>query len=140
MKVLIIILVLFSLSSAKKYKNYGNATVSRVIYVYDGDTFRCDLLNMSPIVGENVGIRIKGIDTPEMRDKRPHIKAKAVEARDYVRERLAAAEKIELVGMQRGKYFRIVATILVDGANLSKELIEKGLALPYDGGKKAKWE
>lgn len=41
--------------------------------------------------------------------------------------------------MKRGKYFRIVAEVRVDGQNLGQLLIEKGLAKPYDGGKKQKW-
>jgi endonuclease YncB( thermonuclease family) len=41
--------------------------------------------------------------------------------------------------MQRGKYFRIVADVFVDGSNLGQELIERGLAKPYDGGTKPKW-
>jgi endonuclease YncB( thermonuclease family) len=41
--------------------------------------------------------------------------------------------------MQRGKYFRIVADVYVDGSDLGQELIEKGLAKPYHGEKKPKW-
>lgn len=117
----------------------GTATISRIISVYDGDTFRCDLANYPPIIGENIGIRVNGIDTPEMRDKRPEIKALAVKARDYVRKLFAKAQSIELKNLKRGKYFRIVADVYVDGESLTDSMIEMGYAHPYDGGKKQGW-
>ena len=42
--------------------------------------------------------------------------------------------------MQRGNYFRIASDVIVDGENLGDILIEAGMAVRYDGGKKAhKW-
>ena len=38
--------------------------------------------------------------------------------------------------MERGKYFRIVADVYVDGENLAEALIDSGMAVKYDGGKK----
>jgi endonuclease YncB( thermonuclease family) len=87
-----------------------------------------------------IGIRINGIDTPEMRDNRPHIKALARKAKQYTVQRLRESHKIILRNIQRGKYFRIVADVYVDGSSLGQELISAGLAKPYDGGKKPKWE
>lgn len=120
-------------------KNFGSVIVSKVTSIYDGDTFRCNLDDYPPLIGERVGIRIKGIDTPEMRDKRPHIKALARQAKQYVVEQLRSGKVIELRNMTRGKYFRIVADVFIDGNSLGDELINKGLAKPYDGGKKTPW-
>jgi len=39
---------------------------------------------------------------------------------------------------QRGKYFRIVARIIADGVDISDLLIERQLAVFYDGGTKVK--
>lgn len=119
---------------------FGDATVSRIIRVYDGDTFRCDIQGFPPVVGENIGIRIAGIDTPELRDKREHIKAKAVMAREYAKERLLNAKVVELRNLMRGKYFRLVADVFVDGTSLGEALLDAGLAHPYDGGTKIPWE
>ena len=45
-----------------------------------------------------------------------------------------------LKNMEREKYFRVVADVIVDGENLADVLIEAGIALKYDGGKKTyKW-
>jgi endonuclease YncB( thermonuclease family) len=37
--------------------------------------------------------------------------------------------------MERGKYFRIAADVIVDGENLADILIEAGIAVRYDGVK-----
>ena len=53
---------------------------------------------------------------------------------------LKDAEQIALKNMERGKYFRITAYVIVDGENLADMLIEAGMAIRYDGGKKIhKW-
>lgn len=53
---------------------------------------------------------------------------------------LKDAERIDLKNMGRGKYFRIVADVYVDGGNLAETLIDSGMAVRYDGGKKnARW-
>lgn len=44
------------------------------------------------------------------------------------------AERIVLKRMDRGKYFRIVANVEIDGRDLSRKLIPAGLARPYEGG------
>ncbi len=49
-------------------KIYGDAVVAEVTSIYDGDTFRCNIDGYPGIAGERIGIRINGIDTPEMRD------------------------------------------------------------------------
>ena len=40
------------------------------------------------------------------------------------------------MNMMRGKYFRIVADVYADGENLAEALIDTGIAVRYDGGKK----
>ena len=53
---------------------------------------------------------------------------------------LKDAEQITLKNMERGKYFRIAADVIVDGENLADQLIDAGVAVKYDGGKKThKW-
>ena len=49
---------------------------------------------------------------------------------------LKDAEQIILKNMERGKYFRIVADVIIDGENLADVLVEAGMAVRYDGGKK----
>ena len=118
---------------------YGTVTVSKVISVYDGDTFRVNIDSLPPIVGKNIAIRVNGIDTPEIRGKCQYEKDLALKARDFVRVKLANAKEIKLTNLQRGKYFRVVASVLVDGVSLEQELLDNELAYGYDGGKKLDW-
>ena len=118
---------------------YGTVTVSKVISVYDGDTFRVDIDSLPPIVGKNIPIRVNGVDTPEIRGKCEYEKNLALKARDFVRVKLANAKEIKLTNLQRGKYFRVVANVLVDGVSLEQELLDNKLAYEYSGGKKLSW-
>ncbi|MFI4912084.1 MAG: thermonuclease family protein [Sedimentisphaeraceae bacterium JB056] len=119
---------------------YGNCTVSEIISVYDGDTFRCNIDGLPDIIGKNISIRIRGIDTPEMKDKNPYIQARAIDAREFAKRKLLSAETVELKNIDRGKYFRILADVYVDKENLSEMMLKAGLANPYDGGTKQSWE
>lgn len=136
----LLLVALFAAPSLAAPIIYGDAVVAEVTSIYDGDTFRCNIAGYPEIAGERIGIRINGIDTPEMRDSRPAIKALARKAKQYTVQRLREGAEIVLRNMQRGKYFRIVADVYVDGSSLGEELITAGLAKPYDGGKKPKWE
>ena len=119
--------------------DYGTAIVSKVISVYDGDTFRVDIDSLPPIVGKNIPIRLNGVDTPEIQGKCQYEKDLALKARDFVRNKLVNAKEIKLTKLQRGKYFRVVADVMVDGVSLEKELLENKLAYKYTGGKKSSW-
>jgi len=49
-------------------------------------------------------------------------------------DKLANAKDIKLTNLQRGKHFRMVAHVVIDGVSLEHEL-----AYSYDGGKKLSW-
>jgi len=113
--------------------------VSKIISVYDGDTFRVNIDGIHPLIGDNIGIRVNNIDTPEIKGKCPSEKQLAIKARDFVASRLNSAKEVLLINPKRGKYFRIVADVMIDGQMLDKMLFEKGLAYQYDGGRKKSW-
>jgi len=117
---------------------YGSVRVSEVTSIYDGDTFRVNIDGYPALIGSRMGIRVNGIDTPEMRGKCQQEKALARAAKQFTVAQLRAAKTIELRNMKRGKYFRVVADVYVDGKDLGKMLIDRGLAVVYDGGHKAK--
>ena len=125
--------------NSHKENNFGSVVVSEITSIYDGDTFRANIENYPPIVGDNVPIRVLGIDTPEIRGKCQAEKEKAKDARLFTVNQLTQARRIELVDIQRGKYFRLLAVVLIDGVSLGESLIEQGLAVPYDGGRKKDW-
>ena len=125
--------------SVQASPEYGTVTVSKVISVYDGDTFRVDIDSLPPIVGKNIPIRLNGVDTPEIKGKCQYEKDLALKARDFVRKKLANAKEIKLTKLQRGKYFRVVAEVMIDGVSLEQELLDNELAYKYTGGKKSSW-
>jgi len=138
-KLLLLLTLCFSFFSVQAAPEYGTAIVSKVISVYDGDTFRVDIDSLPPIVGKNIAIRLNGVDTPEIQGKCQYEKDLALKARDFVRNKLANAKEIKLTKLQRGKYFRVVADVMVDGVSLEQELLENKLAYKYTGGKKSSW-
>ena len=133
------ILLLCLLSFSVTAKDYGNATVSEVTSIYDADTFRVNISGYPPIIGERMPIRVLGVDAPEIRGKCESEKIKAREAKQFTVQALRSAKTIELRNMQRGRYFRILANVYVDGKNLADGLIKSGHARPYDGGKRLGW-
>ena len=114
-------------------------SVSRVISVYDGDTFRVDIDELSDIVGKNIAIRILGIDTPEIRGQCEKEKQLAIKARDFTRYYLNNASNIQLSNLKRDKYFRLLADVYIDGESLAAALLVNNLAVRYSGNKKSNW-
>lgn len=142
MKQLLCILLLIGCCHTKessKEDSYGNIVVDTITSIYDGDSFRCTIKEYPPIIGHRIGIRVYGIDTPELRDKCPKVKEKAQKAKQFAVALLRGAEKVELRNLRRDKYFRILAEVYVDGKSLAQELMDAGHAKPYDGGTKADW-
>ena len=135
----LILSLFFGIFPIQAGTQYGTVVVSNVISVYDGDTFRVNIDSLPPIVGKNIAIRLNGVDTPEIKGKCQYEKDLALEARDFVRNKLANAKEIKLTKIERGKYFRVVARVVIDGESLEQELLDHGLAYKYSGGKKSSW-
>lgn len=106
---------------------------------YDGDTCRFEVV-IWPGLTVHTAVRLRGVDAPEIRGQCDEEKAQAAAARDFVSERLEAAERITLLDVEPGKYAgRVVADLVIDGVHVAELLIAEGLARPYDGGKRAGW-
>ncbi len=116
-----------------------SVTVSEVVRVYDGDTITVDVAEWPAIVGDDIGVRIRGVDTPELRGKCDAEKASARSAREFTKAMVMNAETVVLSDIERGKYFRIVADVYADGVSVSGALIESGFGRAYDGGRRSKW-
>lgn len=117
-----------------------HTTVTKLERVYDGDTFYCHIKGHNPIDNKPVGIRIRGIDTPEMKGTEGKIHQKAQKAKEIVAEELKNARTIHLYNVNlKDKYGRVLATVFCDQRDLAKILLEQKLAKKYDGGKKEVW-
>ncbi len=139
---ILMVLILFLLTATSSHSEQSFGDYEGAIYVrnYDGDTITFNLPNLHPIIGKKIAIRVNGIDTPEIRGKCDKEKYDAKQAQGMVEEILKDAERIDLKNMGRGKYFRIVADVYADGENLAEALIDSGMAVKYDGGKKnSRW-
>lgn len=141
LSILFLLLIFLTNSQGKevlKHLTFGDAIVDTVTSIYDGDTFRANIKEWPPIVGLKIPIRVAGIDTPEIRGKCQAEKILARQARQITIDALNNAKVIKLQNIKRGKYFRLVAIVMVDDINLGNILINKNLAVAYDGGKKTK--
>ncbi len=110
----------------------------KVVEVYDGDTIFIDLPDQHPLFGRRMGVRILGIDTPEKRSKNSCEKKKAIKAQAIIEELLNKAASVDIVSVQKDKYFRILGEVLADGRPVADELVKLKLAYPYHGEKKIK--
>ena len=118
-------------------KNYGNIENVKYIKNYDGDTIKFDIEQLHPIIGKNISVRVRGVDTPEIKGKCIEEKTLAKKSKIAVKNELENAKKINLKNVGRDKYFRILADVEYDGKNLSSFLINNNFAIPYDGGTKS---
>ena len=99
MKFCLALSVLLSLSVSAWATTFNIVVLVRC---YDGDTCTFTLPGIHPFFGRKIGVRIRGIDTPEIRGKCAAEKRKAKAARDYLRALLKAASRIDLVDVKRG--------------------------------------
>ena len=109
-----------------------------VLNCYDGDTCKVELPGLPAVFGKKLGVRLLGIDTPEIRGKCAKEKALAQEAKAAIWKLVSEAKRIDLTDVSRGKYFRIVARIKADGVDATDHLLAAGLGVPYMGGTKEK--
>ena len=112
---------------------------------YDGDSFRLTVrkrwdfgFHIHVTQEFAIATRIKGVDTPELRDKRPDWKAAAKLARAEAKAFVAAGD-VTFVSMDKpDKYGRALGDFrAADGSVLSEYLIENGLGVAYEGQNKA---
>ena len=120
--------------------NHTTTSFQCVKYIknYDGDTITFDIRDVPKLIGEKISVRIRGIDTPEIKGNLPCEKDAARSTQRLVENILKNAKRIDLENVVRDKYFRILADVKFDNQSLSEILIKNRLAHRYDGGTKAK--
>lgn len=111
-----------------------------VVSVTDGDTIKTSLGKRLPAPLNNVSIRLRDVDTPELRGACEKEKHLAQQAKAEV-SLIATGQQMRVYNYEWDKYGgRIVADVYVNGVTLSQHLITKGLAVPYTGeGPKRDW-
>lgn len=111
----------------------------KVIKVYDGDTITVasKLYQGSPVY--RFQIRLRGIDTPELKSINDIEKSNAIIARDALHEKIFG-KVVTLKNIGKEKYGRILADIYLDNININNWLIDSKYAVHYNGGKKSEWK
>ena len=105
---------------------------------YDADTVTFNIPDVHPLIGENISVRVSGIDTPEIKGKNECEKSAARTAQRLIENLLKNARVVHLKNVDRDKYFRILADVEVDGKLLKDVLFKNKLAYEYHGETKAK--
>ena len=134
--ILIFFIFLISEIHAEYYKD--EIKDFTVVKVRDGDTFVINMANVPDVFGKNIAVRIRGIDTPELNDKREEIRKISIQAKEELERLLYSGNKIILYDLGRDKYFRLLASVKVGNIDVAEYMIKKGLAKSYNGGAKLK--
>ena len=143
-KSMIIFLILFLFTSTAKAENLDTMYVYKAIKIIDGDTIALNVENEKPLIQKlGLSVRIRGIDTPEKGKKAKCDKERALaeKATKLVNEIVGAMGQNELLlSKVRWDKFggRIDAFVKINGVDIGKALLIRGLAVEYDGNKKTK--
>lgn len=120
----------FPLFAQQSTSNFYKVRLGKVI---DGDTFKVYLACSYKLFCKSVSVRVRGIDTAELKSKDETKRAKAQEAKRFTQEFLTG-HKIVLKRCTRGKYFRLLCDVYADNKSLADALLAANLAISYNGG------
>lgn len=134
MKNVLIILFVITIINGAFAQDFYNV---KYVKNYDGDTITVNLRCSTPIFCQNIPIRIKNIDTPEIRTKSYCEKSLAFKAKNTVWS-LLSNRILTLRNCHRGKYFRLVCVVEADYKNIGEYLLKHKLARYYNGKTKSK--
>ena len=121
--------------SMDENQTFENVSIASV---YDGDTFKINLNCSLAVYCEKVPVRVRGVDTAEIKGQTEREKQNAQKAKEFTKEFLAQ-KPINLSNCGRDKYFRLLCDVTNgQGKDLAKELIKRDLGYSYQGGTKSK--
>ena len=113
--------------------------VKEITKVIDGDTVDV-VIDLGFDLSKKERVRLAGIDTPESRTRNAEEKVFGLEAKAYLKTRLEGCEKLIVKTEKDGKYGRMLGWFYSyeEETSINIEMVEKGYAWEYDGGKKEK--
>jgi len=111
-------------------------SIGKVIKVYDGDTITiASKLPYADSLLYRFSVRLNGIDCPEIKSKSEDEKECALMAKEELIE-LLMGNVVELRNSKTEKYGRILSDVYINNLHVNNYMIEKRLAVKYDGGTK----
>ena len=134
-------LVSISFAHAAPGKDYV-VDPAHVQNVYDGDTFYIVVPECAELLStlcDHLGVRVNGIDTPEMHGKCQWERDHALAAKAVTVAMIKNAKSIVLTHVEREKYGRLLANVEIDGVDLGAALINGGYAKEYHGAARTGW-
>ena len=117
----------------------------KVVKVYDGDTITVATpldYTRAPIY--HFSVRLRGIDSPEIRGSSPEEKTAATKARDALSAKVLN-QMVFLQNIDTEKYGRVLADVFLGSSeaaekqSISEWMLENHYAIKYDGGTKLAW-
>lgn len=102
--------------------------MAKVVKVVDGDTIDVEI-DLGFDIWHKIRLRLAHIDAYE---KSTDIGKEAAEFLKVLLEGFF----VEIYTEKTDKYGRYLATVVLNGVNLNDQLISKGYAVPYEGGKR----
>ena len=111
--------------------------IKDVVKVVDGDTVDLNI-DLGFNLTKKERVRLAGIDTPESRTRDLKEKELGIEAKEFLERRLSDGENLKVKTEKDGKYGRMLGWIYISETNINKEMVQRGYAWEYDGGKKEK--
>ena len=132
--ILQITIIIFLIQATLITANYKDEIKDFIIIkVIDGDTFIIYIPNIPDVFGKNIAVRIRGIDTLELNDKKEEIRKISIQAKEELERLLYSGNKIILYDLGRDKYFRLLASVKVGNIDVAEYMINRGLAKSYNG-------
>jgi len=134
------VIFLGSLTCLADECRHSDTTFRCVKYIrnYDADTITFDIPDVHPLIGHHISVRVRHVDTPEIKGKLPCEKEVARTAKRLIENQLKNAKRIDLTDVDKDKYFRILANVIVDGKSIKDLLLKNNLAYAYEGDTKKK--
>ena len=109
-----------------------------VTRVVDGDTIDC-VLDLGFSILHKCRVRLYGIDTPESRTRDLDEKARGKLASKFLQDSIDNGKEIVLrseLKDSKGKYGRVLGSIVVDDLDINKAMVANNLAIEYYGQSK----
>ena len=116
--------------------SHADKFIAKYLSCYDGDTCTVNLIKNAEsgdkvlaFFGDNVKIRLAGIDTPEIKGSKCAKENRlAQKARDYLNYTLKKANSIIVDTNKRDNFGRYLAVLYVDDININNLMLARGYA------------
>ena len=113
-----------------------SCTVDRVV---DGDTIDV-ILDLGFDILYKSRVRLFAIDTPESRTRNKDEKVRGKMSAKFLQDSVDSGNKVVIqtkLKDSRGKFGRVLGTVIVDGVDINQAMCDNYLAVPYHGQNKA---